>query len=385
MKPFFVKTKDEEYYDSTDIDRTKAVYRLIIGERSNGKTYCIIRKAIDAYFDKKHPLPSAYIRRYAEELKGQNIARLIAPHLNYIQKKSKNRYNDVDYRTNCFWLVKRDNMGKIVEKNPVPLLYTAALSTWERSKGADRGEIKYFIFDEFLTRSGYLTNEFAKFANCHSSFVRNRAGVVTYMLANTVNPDAPYWDEMLIDNIEKLKQGEIFLYNYNNKKLTVAVERTLHATGKKDVEYYYAFDNPHLDMIKTGSWEEDSYPHLEKGWSINKENIVFIFYVIYNQHILKGNLIYEPREGSLFLYFHKFGNSQHVIKPPDIIFTNHPSTSVYVMHTFKDNPLNDRVEEILNKIKWCLGNEKVYYASNSVGEVLRNFMMNPFTSRGGRK
>jgi len=34
MKLFHHKTEDEEYYSPAQIDKTKAVYRLIIGERS---------------------------------------------------------------------------------------------------------------------------------------------------------------------------------------------------------------------------------------------------------------------------------------------------------------------------------------------------------------
>ncbi len=34
MRIFYHKTEDEEYYSSAQIDKTKAVYRLIIGERS---------------------------------------------------------------------------------------------------------------------------------------------------------------------------------------------------------------------------------------------------------------------------------------------------------------------------------------------------------------
>lgn len=34
MKLFYHKTEEEEYYSLTQIDKTKAVYRLIIGERS---------------------------------------------------------------------------------------------------------------------------------------------------------------------------------------------------------------------------------------------------------------------------------------------------------------------------------------------------------------
>lgn len=58
-----------------------------------------------------------------------------------------------------------------------------------------------------------------------------------------------------------MKKGEIRVYTYNNDKLTVAVEYCAESEQAKNVEYYYAFDNPSLDMIKSGDWEVDSYPH----------------------------------------------------------------------------------------------------------------------------
>jgi len=329
----------------------------------------------------KNGKPSAYVRRYAEELKGVNLSTLLNPHIKLIKKLSKNKYNDVDFKTGSFWLVYRDQDGKVVERSLLPVLYTAALSTWERGKGADRGEINYFIFDEFLTRSKYLVDEFAKFANCHSSFVRNRTGVVTYMLANTVNTESPYWEEMGLTEIEKLKPGYIQLYEYNNEKLTVAVERALHATSKQNVEAYYAFDNPRLDMIKTGEWEQDSYAHLEKGWSITKENTKAVFFVLFNNTLIRGNIIYDKRENSLFLYFHRNGNGR-MFNERDIVFMNHPTTSIYHYHQFGDRPYSNKCEKLFYTIRWCIASDKVYYSSNSVGEVVRNFILNPYDSGG---
>ena len=48
-----IKTKTSEvYYDGTDICKLDAIYRVVIGLRSNGKTYYTIRRAIRKFFAK---------------------------------------------------------------------------------------------------------------------------------------------------------------------------------------------------------------------------------------------------------------------------------------------------------------------------------------------
>lgn len=54
------------YYDIGPIDSTNAVYRMIIGQRSNGKTYAICKHMVEDYFEKGHR--SAYIRRWDEDI-----------------------------------------------------------------------------------------------------------------------------------------------------------------------------------------------------------------------------------------------------------------------------------------------------------------------------
>lgn len=379
VKLFHTKTNQEQYYNITDIDKTKAVYRLIIGERSNGKTYACIQKVIKDYF--KNGRPSAYVRRYKEELASSNMLHLMKPHEELIERLSKGKYNSTDYRTNAFWLTYKDEEGKIVLRSKEPIMYTAALSTWEKQKGQDRGAINYFIFDEFLTRTNYLTNEFNKFANCHSSFVRSREGVITYMIANTVNSFSIYWEELGIHNVEKIKPGEIYFYTYNNNKLTLALEYCLHATSRKSVEYYYAFDNPSLDMIKTGSWEEDKYPHLE-DFSVGEDTLKFKFFVNFEQHLIVGEIHEEKNEA--FIYFHPFGGSNYKIKEYDLVYTNKPSTHLTCLHRFNDHLPTENGNRAIMWIQYLIQHEKLYYSSNSVGEVIRNFMLNPYTSKGGK-
>ena len=50
-----------DYYDGTGIMAVDAIYRVIIGQRSNGKTYFWCRKALEHYFD--DGLRAAYVRR----------------------------------------------------------------------------------------------------------------------------------------------------------------------------------------------------------------------------------------------------------------------------------------------------------------------------------
>lgn len=93
------KKKDKElYWSSKEIDETNAVYRMVIGQRSNGKTYGTMKKVIEAYFNEG--LPSAYLRRYAEEIRPKYLTELLTPHTELIKKLSKGKYNTCVYRNN---------------------------------------------------------------------------------------------------------------------------------------------------------------------------------------------------------------------------------------------------------------------------------------------
>lgn len=375
MKPFFIKTKQEEWYDISEIDKTNAVYRLIIGERSNGKTYSVMKKIIEAYF--KENLPSAYIRRYAEDIKGGNIPSLFTVHIPLIKKLSKNKYNNVLYRNNTVTFIHVNTKGQTDLRAETPVLFTCALSNWERTKGPDRGAIKYFVFDEFMTRASYLSKEFVNFSNVHSSFVRARKGVITYMLANTVNKYCPYFEEMGLKDVESMKQGEIYLYKYNNDKLSVAVEYCSSPTSKKDVQYYYAFENEALKMITSGNWEEGMYPHLGDLFSVSEETLVYKFFLQFNDNLLTGEVHQDHNEA--FLFFHRFGNSEYKIKQTDLLYTNQPTVNTMWLHEFSDIPIGCKKDKLFRIIAQCFNTNKVFFSTNSVGEVVRNFIKNPFS------
>ena len=57
------------------------------------------------------------------------------------------------------------------------------------------------LFDEFITRSMYLPDEFVIFTNVLSTIIRDRNNVKIFMCGNTVNKYCPYYKEMGLNNV----------------------------------------------------------------------------------------------------------------------------------------------------------------------------------------
>lgn len=360
----------QDYYNIGPIDATNAVYRMIIGQRSNGKTYSVCKHIIENYFS--HGERAAYIRRWDEDIQPKNLASLFAPHYQLIEELSGGEYNSVAYRAKEFHLVHLDEEGKVDKKDPTAFCVTASINTAEHTKGQDRGEIHLILFDEFMTRNAYLPNEFVQYCNLLSSLIRNRDNCIIYMLANTVNRYCPYFKEMGLKDVESMPQGQVFLYNYGNADLTVAVEYCdpVKAT-EKVASKYFAFDNPQLEMITTGAWELMLYPR--PPYKIFEDDIKYRFYIQFGEAMLCGEIVH-PSHGThtkdLFIFIHP-QTKDIEIDDKMILYTDSFTTSRCHVRFLKDQPTN------LHKIIADLILKKaVCFSSNETGEIFRNWLMN---------
>ena len=96
-------TKPIEYYSLDKILKKKATYNIIIGERSNGKTYSVKEFLIKRYIQKKEKF--VIIRRYASDV----IASRSKSFFNDISDSGmifdlSGTYDHIDYRTGYFYL-----------------------------------------------------------------------------------------------------------------------------------------------------------------------------------------------------------------------------------------------------------------------------------------
>lgn len=279
-----------------------------------------------------------------------------------IKKLSKGKYNDVLFRQNTWFLIyKQDN--NIIDSTP--FCYSFALSEMEHDKSTTYPKITTILFDEFLTRSYYLNDEFIIFCNCLSTIIRDRNNVKIFMCGNTVNKYAPYFTEMGITNIKNMRQGNIDVYNYGKSNLRVAVEYCATAEKvKKKSDVYFAFNNPRLEMVKSGSWEIGNYPHLP--YKYKPKDIIFTFFIIFSTDILQCEII--TNENGMFVYVHK-KTSPLKDKSTDLIYDLQAHSEYNKRSTFLkcfDN--TDR------KIYNLYRGDKFFYQNNEVGEIVNNFI-----------
>ena len=264
-----------KYYSLNKILSLEAIYNIIIGERSNGKTYACLKYALEKWLKNKETF--AYVRRWKDDAKPTQLKKLYSSM--DIKAITKGKYDCIDYYNNCFWLCVKNIEKEIIERKEI-IGYRFILSDNEEYKSYQYPTITTIIFDEILTRDNYIVDEFIEFENLISTIIRDRNNVKIFMLGNTINKYCPYFNEMGLTNVKNQKPGTIDFYTYGNSQTTCAVE---YCESRKDVESkitkskYFGFNNPKLKMITEGAWEIDIYPHLPVKYS--PKDVCFCFYI----------------------------------------------------------------------------------------------------------
>lgn len=361
-----VKDARGEYYDVEVIDKYDAHYNLIFGKRSNGKTYSILRKIVKNYLEGKGQ--GAYLRRYREDFKGKRGAVLFDSLVanGEIEKLSDGKWDCVKFYSDRWYLAKKDIDADRLVADSEPFCFGFSLAQMEHDKSTSYPLITTVVYDEFISRIGYLPNEFVLFMNVLSTIIRQRNNVKIYMLGNTVNKYCPYFQEMGLGHIEDMEPGKIDIYTYGESNLRVAVERTKdHNIEGRKSDVYFAFDNPSLAMITGGAWELDLYPHLPREYE--NDNIVFKYFIDFNDHILQCEVV--QLEDCCFTYIHR--KTGPILHPEsDIVFSS------------EYNPLPNHIRNIrkpynnLGRRIWSFfHDDQVFYQDNDVGEIVRNYIM----------
>lgn len=358
------------FYSYEEIDEIGALYNLIIGQRSNGKTFGACRKIVDAYLDED--LPSAYVRRLDESIKPKNIDTLFDPQIDYIVKKTEGKWNGFVYRGNAFYLARYDQSpttGRTVlkAKDIKPICWTYAISTADSTKGPDRGPVKYIVFDEFMTRKFYITNEFVLWNQVLSSIIRRRTGIKIYMLANTVNKFCPYFKEMGLTKVQDQQQGTIAVYRVGQTESKIAVEycRYEEDDQTKDVSNYFAFDNPQLKMISSGAWEIALYRHPPAG--LGDYELIFSFFILFSEKILQGDIYMF--EGYPLISFH----------PKTTELQDPKHDLIYLEDQEDGNPLHQislqaGQTQAHKLIRQLIAENKTFFDSNETGEIFNSWL-----------
>ena len=356
-----------KYWDIRNILSRNAHYNVIFGERSNGKTYGVLQYALEQYFSGFGRL--GIIRRWEEDFRLKQASTMFDALVQngVINKLSHGKWNGVHYQSHRWFLCLRDNQNpKNVKIDEEPFAYAFALSSDEHYKSSSYPHITTILFDEFLTRNTYLADEFVRFTSILSTIIRLRTNVKIFMCGNTVNQYSPYFTEMGLSNIKKMQRGTIDVYSYGDSGLTVAVEYSDFPSKKKESNVYFAFNNPKLEMIRTGAWEMDIYPHLPMKYK--PEDIIYKYYIEFDNDLLQCEIINPPSTDICFRYIHRKTTE---IKDDGYSIVYSQKSSPKPNYRKKiSKPVTDMEKIIVS----FFVKDKVFYQDNEVGEIVRNYL-----------
>lgn len=361
---------EQKYYSLSHILNKKAQYNIIFGERSNGKSFSVLQYALKKYA--KTGEQCAIVRRWNEDFIGKRGQQMFSAveSAGYVSKYTDGKYNGIYYYASRWYLCKYLADGK-KEIDSTPFAFGFSISSGEHDKSSNYPNITTILFDEFLTRRGYIPDEFVLFMNTISTIIRGRKNVTIFMLGNTVNKYCPYFREMGLNHIPKMKPGDIDVYKYGETGLRVAVEYIAPTKHGKASDIYFAFDNPKLSMITGGEWEIDIYPHCPVKFQ--PQDILFTYFIVFNENILQCEIV---QHGDLCFTFIHRKTSRLQYRNTDIIY----STDFSAEYTHR-RKITKPIDNIDMKIAAFFKKDKVFYSDNEVGEIVRNYLI--WCNKGG--
>lgn len=361
-------SKKVKYYSLDAILEHHAEYNIIYGERSNGKTTAVLRKALENHINSGYIDQLGIVRRWEEDFKGKNGQQMwdgiVA--LGWVEELTNGRYNGIRYYGQRWFLCTYDEDGERQDTAETPFALGFSITSEEHYKSTSYPNIKTILFDEFITRGYYIPDEFVKFQNLLSTIIRLRDDVTIYMCGNTINKYCPYFSEMGLSNVRTQAPGTIDVYTYGDSELKVAVEYCAGIEKKKKASNkYFAFNNPKLSMITNGSWEIDIYPHLPCRYT--PADVMYRFFVEFSGDTLEGEVV--STDSGSFIFYHRYTREL----PEDcdkLVYTQNPSARWNVEYNMM-KPMTKPGASVARYMKY----KKAFYSDNEVGEIVRNYLM----------
>lgn len=363
-------TNDNKYYSPVPIieyaEKIGSPTVGIAGGKGNGKTYGLLLYYLKERLNKNRVL--RYLRRYKESIAPKALQSLCKPQRQNLINLTAGKYNDFQYFQNRFWFVRRDDSGKIVDKDHTPFIICSALNSVELNTGADEGECSAIFYDEFLSREKELQDEFYNLMIFCSNCRRDRVYFCPLILVgNTVTRDSSLIKNFGVD-MYNIKKGEITVVNNSKREPIIVFEYCAEAPVMKDAgdAFFSRFENERIKMIYKGDWTTGNYPYLpqqERDSSI----IMLQLKIVLRDKIA---LLFEFHRISdrLYGYVRRYDDDEI-----PCIATLINKQQVYKdMHIFNYLPSGG----IFKQFAKLIYTHNVYFSDMQTGEYFRDFLKN---------
>lgn len=265
--------KRKEQYVQADFVRKiseKADIIILLGQRSNGKSFACRQLVIEDYVKKSKQF--AYLRRWDLDAKDNNTTQYFND-VPYISNLTDGNSTLVDVYHHDIYLSHFDaDKLKVIHDKKCGRAF--GLSIAERYKSQSFPQIDNIIFEEFITNKQYLNNEVQEFDNFRSTIFRTRPGCKVYMIGNKLSRVNPYLRDYGLTHVSQQKNGTVEYYKKGNTTVAVYMTEVLQTNN--------TFFGNNAKAINAGEWETKEYQHLD-----NYDDFEPLYTMIVNY---KGNM-----------------------------------------------------------------------------------------------
>lgn len=349
------KTKFVSYKTLKQID---AQYIIILGQRSNGKSYAVKELCLRDAYDKGEEF--AYLRRYDSDVKDYLIQEYFEDFIfkdengnNKIMEITNGEYDNISaYRHNIYFGITDPETGKVERKKRIGRMFD--LSGYEHHKSLQFPNITKIIYEEFITDLSYLPREPKLLFNLTSTIFRLRSNGKVFCIGNTVSRICPYFGEWGLCNISRQKIGTIDMYTVRSENSETHI--AVYLTDALNFNNGMFFGNS-AKAIVNGFWETDEQPHLVG--ERDDYNDIYTLVFLYDQTTFLCEFLQSRIDPNSFTWF--ISPKTTPIQKNTRVCSN--LYSLHYLHTMGFKALNDRESLIFGMLQ----NGKICYSDNLTG------------------
>lgn len=377
-----MSNKKINHYSIDNIEKEGALFNIIYGERSNGKSYQVKHKrAIEKYlFGIKKDHYSSYndkenilnrcidsgtrfilIRRLREELTSEKIEGYFADV--DISKLTDDKYNTIMYYRKTLFLANYNvSTGKTTKGDKIG--YVVALSQEQNYAGVSYLDVSDVIMEEFMSRKQYLPNEPDKLINFWNTVDRKRGTTRLWLVGNSISRVCPYINDWGLRKVfSELKQGDI-------KSIWLPTGGVDSETGnpievKCAIEFCRDSGNTsfaigkHADMLNKGSWQTDPQPHLPKSYS--EYEVFYRLMFVFKEFSFVGEFLKDIKDGTNCWFIYPYKGK---IKKNTLVISDQINISNWWQRNIYDVSIkNDSLRMLLDTFR----EQNIFYSSDLCG------------------
>lgn len=344
----------KKYYDITNLLHTGAQYLMLLGQRSNGKSYQVKKTVLEAAYNEERWF--VYLRRWASDNKTAFVQSYFGDM--DIPAITHGEWEYIKVWRGFFYFCRSEGDGEnLKEIKSQPIGRYCALNIREAYKSNTFVNYDYIIYEEFITDKVYLTGEPAALQQFVSTVARDRK-ITVFLVGNTLSRVCPYFAEWSLENVLRQKIGTIEIYHYHVSDggiIDLAVERCESVPQKNRM----FFGNAEKQIV-AGEWDTQELPHLPRNHC--DYDLIYELLIEYQKFTFVMQLLLEPREGGLILFVYPFAGKRKIIRKITNIFSDLP----YITSRLD---ISRRPEKLITD---CMRMDKICYSDNLTGTDFQN-------------